>query len=439
MRPPPRRSDRRSTRRSFLQLSGLALAAAAGCASRGDDASSPTDAPPRPSTATPTESPPATETYGPTDGPDERLTRTPPGDPPLNPDGSWPQYRFDAGNTGYASEAEGLRDGVGYWSLNGGHVPSVADGALYNLHVGDETTDFTRRDPATATVRSRTELVDYGTNSPPAVADDRAFVTTFAEVFCLATDRDEVLWRGPRTRGIQGAPTVVDDALLVNCGGFTETEPQLSAFDFDGTERWTYESGFDSNSTPAVGDGAVFVSTEADIRAVELATGEERFVTDTVHDRWANVVVSDGTAYVAGHVGNEDDRVYALNASDGSVEWRTGPFRNRPGPPVVAGGTVYVGGAGDAMLALDAEDGAQVREFGRRAEPICRAGDVLYARQDGWLYAYDATTGEGLWSYRTPEVQVSDQIMQGVYGVTPVGSAVYVDAADGLHGIGPAG
>ena len=431
MRPP--------SRRAVLRLAGLALAGTAGCTSRGGDASSPTDSPTRPPTATPTESPPDTETYGPTDGPDERLTRTPPGDPPLNPNGSWPQYRFDAGNTGYAPDTAGLRDATGHWALDAGHAPSVAEGTLFNVRTREDPATFDRRDPATAELRSRTELVSYAVNSPPAVADDRAFVTTFVEVFCLATGRDEVLWRGPEMDGIHGAPTVADDALLVNSGGFSGARARLAAFDFDGTPRWSYTAAADSHSTPAVGDGAAFVATGEDVHAVELDTGAERFRTGVVGDRWANVVVAGETAFVAGRAdgGDGPDRLYALDAAAGSVRWQADTGR-WDGPPVVADGVVYLLDADETLVALDVDDGAEVRSFGRRAVPLARTGDVLYATSAGTLYAYDATAGDGLWSYGTPEVRVADTVNRGIDGITPVDGAVYVDAADGLHGIGPA-
>jgi outer membrane protein assembly factor BamB len=431
MRPP--------TRRAVLRLAGLGLTGLAGCASRGGGSSTAADSPTRPPTATPTEPSADTGTYGPTDGPDERLTATPPGDPPLSPSGSWPQYRFDAGNTGYASDVAGLRSATGYWALDAGRAPSVADGTLFNVHARDDPKSFTRRDPSTAAVRSATDLVSYAVNSPPAVADDRAFVTTFVEVFCLAADGDELLWRGPEMDGIHGAPTVAGDALLVNSGGFSGGSPRLAAFDFDGTLRWSYAAAADSHSTPAVGDGAVVVATGEGVHAVELDTGAERFTTDVVGDRWADVVVSGGTAFVAGRADDGDGtkRLYALDADDGSVRWHADTGRGA-GPPVVADGVVSLLDADETLVALDTEDGSEVRSFGRRAVPRARTGDVLYATSGGSLYAYDAATGDGLWSYRTPEVRVADTVNRDIYGITPVEGAVYVDAADGLHGVGPA-
>jgi outer membrane protein assembly factor BamB len=416
-------------------LAGLALVGAAGCARDPPDR---TDEAPSPPSGTETIRPPtyAETTAEPTDGPDDRLAATPPGDPPLDPAGSWPQYRFDAGNTGYDPDGTGLRDATRYWALDAGGTPSVAAGTMYNLHAREEPAALTRRAPSTAAVRSRTPLVDYGVNAPPAVAGDRAFVTTFVEAFCLAADRDEVLWRGPPMPGIQGAPTVAADAVVVNGGGFTETRPRLVAFDGGGAERWTYEPSADSNSTPAVGDGAVFVATAEDVRAVELGTGEERFATDAVRDEWASLAVADGTAYVVGYEDGETRRLVALDAADGSVRWRAGGKSTR-GPPVLADGVVYSSTADGTLVGLDAEDGSEAVTFGRRAEPVCRRGKVLYARREGTLSAFDATTGEALWSYSTPRVRVGDVTYRGVTGVTPLDGAVYVAAADGLHGLGP--
>ncbi|SFR32744.1 hypothetical protein SAMN04488124_0177 [Halogeometricum limi] len=147
MRPPTRGADERRTRRSFLHLAGVAAVGLAGCTAESDESSSPTESPTRPPTATETEVTPETETYGPTDGPDERVTATPPGEPPLDSSGAWPQFRFDAGNTGYAPELSGLRDAAGYWTLDAGHAPSVADGTMYNVYAREEPKSFTRRDP----------------------------------------------------------------------------------------------------------------------------------------------------------------------------------------------------------------------------------------------------------------------------------------------------
>lgn len=152
---------------------------------------------------------PDTSTYGPTSGPDERETRTPPGSPSLESRSKWPAFRFDAANTGYNPDGTGLREAEQYWRLAPTSSASLNAETLFSVSSGDEDSkSFTRRDPATNDIRSRTQLVQYGVNAPPTVVGDRVFVTTFVEVFCLAANRDAVVWRGPEMDGIQAPPSL---------------------------------------------------------------------------------------------------------------------------------------------------------------------------------------------------------------------------------------
>lgn len=421
---------RRDVLEAVVAAGTLGVAGCATSSSPGSDGQSP----PSP---TETAEPPATES-NPTGGPDERVTATPPGSPALDPSGAWPTYRFDAANTGFAPEGRGLRDAEPHWRLNAGGPASVAAGTLFNLHgLGRDYVSLARRDPATAEVRSATRLVQYGTNAPPTFADGRAFVTTFIEVFCLAADRDEVRWRGPEMDGIQGAPTVHDGTVFVNSGGFKGVSPHLRAFDAaTGEERWRYDTDSESKSTPAVGDGGVFVSARDGLHGVDAATGDERFVVEEAGGEWSTAVVADGIVYTMAYR-EGDDELFAVDAADGTVRWTVPTERGGSDPPVVADDLVYVG-SGDGVVALDASDGTRAAELGGSGTPVARLGDVVYLTDAGAIVAVDADGGARLWSHRTEEVQIHDTIGRHVYGVTPVDGAVYVSARDAFYGFGPA-
>jgi outer membrane protein assembly factor BamB len=341
-------------------------------------------------------------------------------------------------------EGRGLRDGAAYWRIDGGEVPywrfegggaPATDGErLFNVAKGPEGDVFlARRDPRTLAIASRTEFEWAGeVIHPPTVAGDRTFLTRFESVICFATDRDEVLWRGPTMDGISGAPTVHDDTVLVATGGFTGVDPQLRAFATeDGEQLWRYDGGTDAG-TPAVADGTAFVGGSDGVHAVDLATGERRFRAPDVTDDLAAPIVADGTV-----VSTYDllGMVVALSADDGTVLWRHAAETDRP--PVVAEGEVYVDtGTEEGTVALDLEDGSVRRTFDGGGAPVARVGDVLYTASNGVLRALDVD-GSHLWTHATERVQVDDMIGQGISGVTPVDGAVYVAARDGLHGIGP--
>lgn len=421
-----------STRRRVLRALGASGAfALAGCL--GDGSPSSTESPPTETSArTPTDT--TETTYASTGGPDERVDAEPPGSPALDPSGSWPGARFDAGNTAYNPDGTGLRDGERYWRLRPSGTGAFADGALFNVAGYEpDATGLTRRTPGTAAVEASTPLVNYGVQSPPAVADGRAFVTTFIEVFCVDAADGGVLWRGPEMDGVQGAPAVADGAVFVNSGGFDGVPAQLRAFEAaSGEERWRYDTESETKSTPAVADGVVYVVATDGLHAVDTESGERVFHEPEAGERWTTPVVADGLVYVV-VAGDDDHTLLAMDAATGDVQWRESAVTDAP--PVVADGTVYVETDG-SVVALDANDGSTTHALSGPGVPLARVDDVVYADDDATLRAYDAG-GEALWSYRTPEIQISDTVGRAIYGVTPVDGAVYVSARDALHGLGP--
>lgn len=410
-------------RRYLSALAGLGVLGA-GCVGGQSDGATPSETP------TPTPSPRRI------DHPDtdERVDERPPGEPPLESSGSWPSRRFDAGNTGYNPDGSGVRDAEPYWRLAAGGPASVHDGTLYNVTGRDrDERALTYRDPATAEIRTENSLVPYGVSSPPEVADDRVFVSTFIEVFCFDTDGDQ-RWRGPEMDGVQAPPTAHDGTVFVNSGGFKEVPAQLRAFDADGgDERWRYDTGHETKSKPAVGADHVFVASEAGLHAVDRDTGEEAYVRSVGGSAWETPVVRDGVVYTFGSTGGSGT-LLALDTDSGEERWRVDVGDDDP--PVVTGESVYASGD-EELVALDVEDGAAEVAFGQPARPLARVGDVLYAAHEGVALAFDATTGERLWRLRTDEVTIADTVGRIVYHVTPVDGAVYVSARDAFYGVGP--
>jgi len=107
-------------------------------------------------------------------------------------------------------------------------------------------------------------------------------------------------------------------------------------------------------------------------------------------------------------------------------------------PPVVADETVYASTEG-GIVGRSKSDGSKQVSVGDRGRPVARVGDTLYAIDGGTVRTLDAAGGGELWSYETEAVTVEDQGLHSIYGygVTPVNGAVYVRAADALHGFGP--
>ncbi len=126
---------------------------------------------------------------------------------------------------------------------------------------------------------------------------------------------------------------------------------------------------------------------------------------------FSSPAVDDGVVFV--HV--RDDHVYALDARDGRVIWKTPaptpqgfwfPVFQDPtkSSPAVADGRVFVG-IGRDLAALDRSDGRVLwrAPTGKKVDstPLV-VGDVVYVGSDDRsFYAFAAATGRRLWSYRT--------------------------------------
>jgi len=126
---------------------------------------------------------------------------------------------------------------------------------------------------------------------------------------------------------------------------------------------------------------------------------------------FSSPAVKDGVVYV--HV--RDDQIYALDARDGKVIWKTPAPSPQPGwnlifmdpsksSPVVAGDRVFVGIDKD-LTALDraTERVLWQAPTGRKVDstPLV-IGEVVYVGSDDrTFYAFDAATGRQVWSYAT--------------------------------------
>jgi outer membrane protein assembly factor BamB len=151
----------------------------------------------------------------------------------------------------------------------------------------------------------------------------------------------------------------------------------------------------------------------------------------------------DGVVYV--HV--RDDHVYALDARDGRVVWKTPaptpqPFWNfvfmdpTKSSPAVAGERVFVGIDRD-LTALDRATGKVLwrAPTGKKVDstPLV-VGDVVYVGSDDrTFYAFDAATGRQVWSHRLGgRVSSSPTSGEGLVLIGADDGALYAFEEEGL-------
>jgi len=216
-----------------------------------------------------------------------------------------------------------------------------------------------------------------------------------------------------------------------------------------GEEVWSFETGDDVDSSPAVADGAVYVgSRDNNLYAVDASDGTEvwRFETDNgVFSSPAVADVSEGTSDGSStqstngtvYVGSRDSRLYAVDAEDGTEVWSFEADDWVDSSPTVVDGTVYFGSDDNNLYAVNTEDGEEVWSFETGdlvdSSPAVKDGTVYVGSRDNNLYAVNASDGTEVWSFETGnDVFSSPAVADGTVYVGSEDNNLYaLDAEDG--------
>ncbi|MFC7072603.1 PQQ-binding-like beta-propeller repeat protein [Halovenus rubra] len=149
------------------------------------------------------------------------------------------------------------------------------------------------------------------------------------------------------------------------------------------------------------------------------------------HEVQSTPVVADGTVYVGGN----DEAIHAIDVETSTYEWSV----ELPGTifttPAVVNDTVFVT-SGEMVYALDAETGDELWTFsaGRfRTSPVVDDGTVYVASNDAFVYGLDAETGDQQWRFETgSSLAATPAVADGTVYVGGTDETVYaLDAETG--------
>jgi outer membrane protein assembly factor BamB len=190
--------------------------------------------------------------------------------------------------------------------------------------------------------------------------------------------------------------------------------------------EWSYTTGGDINSSPAVVNGVLYVaSSDRDVYALDSSTGALLWSFDTGGDpAEASPAVVDGVVYVS----SLSHKVFALNAATGSLLWSRGVHAGTGSSPSVANGVVYIGTRQGRVYALNAYTGAVLWSYLTYGAEMVEsspavANGVVYIGAHEYVYALSASTGAVLWSHQ----------VQTYFGSSPAvaNGVVFIGADDG--------
>ncbi|MFC6720530.1 PQQ-binding-like beta-propeller repeat protein [Natrialbaceae archaeon GCM10025896] len=364
---------------------------------------------------------------------------------------SWPEFAFDAANTGHNPDGTGPVENVGgQWVASAGGrttvQPVVADGVVYLPSQNGQIYAF---DPVSGDSVDGWP-VDLGSSigSVPAIVDGTLYVgDDSGTLHAVDTAAGEELWRFGTDGRIDTPPAVADGTVYVGStgGGFFAID--ISQDDESITERWSFDTGEEDNRAISSGAAVGSVETEdgpkelvvfgtdssaaenASLFALEVSSGDEVWSRELRGPVTSTPTIADGSVFVGTGVDGDPQGglLYNIEAATGSPRGRFNARGRVVGSPAVADGRIYVGSRNGLVYAVNAETGSQEWRFSTGTREIASSPAVV----DGTVYvtsrnnvAYGLTTdGEELWSFETAGSQfASPAVANGVVYIPTVDS-----------------
>jgi outer membrane protein assembly factor BamB/Tol biopolymer transport system component len=206
------------------------------------------------------------------------------------------------------------------------------------------------------------------------------------------------LWTRVMGSAIPGAP-----AVLANTVFAATADGTLYALDRKtGAELWRRSAGTPVHSSPTIASGTVYLQTDhGELHAFDGVTGAEHFSVAVGPSGGASPAVANGRVLVSA-----DAQLKALDAATGGVLWShpIGGNADNASSPAVVSGVAYVGNTAGELHAIRTSSGVPVwtRSLAATGDlsvstPVMATGRVI-ARAAGRLYALRASSGAVAWS-----------------------------------------
>jgi outer membrane protein assembly factor BamB len=230
----------------------------------------------------------------------------------------------------------------------------------------------------------------------------------------------DVLWRFSPGGTVFGQPAVDPESGRIYFGA---SDKRLYALDGRGLFLWSFPTGDNVATRPALHRGGVFFGSEdRNAYALDAETGALRW-----QRQLGNAVVG-APAVVAGPAGDtavavfgaDDGAAYGLDAETGAQRWRYETGNAVEAPILPLDGRVLVTSTAGTLSALDPLSGEEgwVADNGRpiRHAPAIAQDRLIVVDEQGFLNAFDRTTGRRLWQsletdyYGTPRL-VGDTVL----------------------------
>jgi outer membrane protein assembly factor BamB len=240
---------------------------------------------------------------------------------------------------------------------------------------------------------------------------------------------------------LEFSPIIVGDRLYVmdNAGVVTALNRKT------GKRVWRRDMGYLAASSPAYGNGKVFVTVlERDrgggsggrVAALRARDGKIEWSRDLSSRTESSPLFVEDRIYF----GAENGTVYAMRARGGAIEWTFRAAGAVKGGPALANGRLYFGSYGGHVYAISRRTGREIWHTGTSganlglsagnfySSPAVAYGRVYIGNTDGNMYSFSAETGRLAWRRGTGSYVYASPAVAQVRGGKPT---VYFGSYDG--------
>ncbi len=227
--------------------------------------------------------------------------------------------------------------------------------------------------------------------SSPAYSKHRLYIVNLVpgHIVKLDAKTGKTIWKHSLPGRAESSPVVIGRTVYFGC----EDGNLYALSTISGNVRWATSLGGPIKSAPAYYGGTLYVGDYGGyMNAVDAKTGEIKWQTSSLGQGFGTsgqFYSTPAVAFGRVYAGNNDDRVYSFDLSDGTLAWSysTGGYAYS-GPTVAttrhAPPTVYIGSFDGNVYALDAKDGS-VRwshsAGGQVVGSLSAIGDIVYVAE----------------------------------------------------------
>ena len=337
----------------------------------------------------------------------------------------WPMWRHDPEHTGTGQSGPTNLTLRWKFTTGGGVIssPTVVDGKAY---MGSQDKNIYCVDAGSGGLLWNF-TTGFGIKSSPAVADGKVYIgPDDGYVYCLDAKNGSLVWKTPAggyipahfdsVARLSSSPTIVGGRVYV---GSLDNNTYCLDAKF-GDVVWTYKTAGYITSSPAVVDGAVYITSQEPTSGVlyklDAKTSSLIWKVDIPYqlkaergtDMFASPTIAEGMVFTP----SNKDYYYGINATTGEIKWTykvTDDTGSTPGEFLV-GSVAYHDGKlflvdQFFISCIDAENGYPIWKSWIGGEiytsPSYADGKVYVACDRRAIYVLNATTGEKLSYFET--------------------------------------